>query len=192
MADIPSHHFIYGTCTDFITGEPLVDTDDERYRQKLARMLVEEKGYAKSDIEVRLRIETLFAKQFVVSTIDFAVQMQGRRFMIIRYGPGSLVTRERAAVAAARVLDPGYRIPLAVVTNGEDAELLDTMTGKVLAEGLVAIPDRQAASLLIDTLQFIPFADSARRERELRILNAFDVEVCCAGGPCALPGAPEG
>jgi hypothetical protein len=192
MADIPSHHFIYGRCTDFITGEALVDTDDERYRQKLAHMLVEEKGYAKSDIEVRLKIETLFAKQFVVSNIDFAVKMQGRRFMIIRYGPGSLVTRERAAIAAARVLDPAYRIPLAVVTNGEDAELLDTMTGKVLAEGLAAIPDKQAASLLIDTLRFAPFADSAKRERELRILNAFDVEVCCAGGPCALPGAPEG
>jgi len=192
MTDIPSHHFIYGTCSDFITGESLVDTDDERYRQKLARMLVEEKGYAKSDIEVRLKIETLFAKQFVVSTIDFAVKMQGRRFMIIRYGPGSLVTRERAAIAAARVLDPAHRIPLAAVTNGEDAELLDTMTGKVIGEGLAAIPDKEAATLLIETLQFIPFTDSARRERELRILNAFDVEVCCVGGPCALPGAPEG
>lgn len=192
MADIPSHHFIYGTCTDFITGEVLVDTDDERYRQKMARMLIEEKGYAKGDIEVRLKIETLFAKQFVVSTIDFAVKMQGKRFMIIRYGPGSLVTRERAAIAAARVLDPAYRIPLAAVTNGEDAELLDTMTGKVLAEGLAVIPAKQAAARLIDTLQFTPFADPARRERELRILNAFDVEVCCAGGPCALPGAPEG
>ena len=71
MADIPSHHFVYGTCTDFITGESITDTDDERYRQKLARLLVEDKGYAKNDIEVRLKIETLFAKQFVVSTIDF-------------------------------------------------------------------------------------------------------------------------
>lgn len=192
MADIPSHHFIYGRCTDFITGESLVDTDDERYRQKLARMLVEEKGYAKSDIERRLKIETLFAKQFVVSTIDFVVRMKGRRFMIIRYGPGSLVTRERAAIAAARVLDPAYRIPLAAVTNGEGAELLNTLTGKVIGEGLAAIPDKQAASLLIDTLQFTPFADGAKRQRELRILNAFDVEVCCAGGPCVLPGAPEG
>jgi hypothetical protein len=192
MADIPSHHFIYGRCTDFITGESLVDTDDERYRQKLARMLVEEKGYPKSDIERRLKIETLFAKQFVVSTIDFVVRMKGRRFLIIRYGPGSLVTRERAAIAAARVLDPAYRIPLAAVTNGVDAELLNTLTGKVIGEGLAAIPDRQAASLLIDTLQFTPFADDARRKRELRILNAFDVEVCCAGGPCVLPGAPEG
>lgn len=192
MADIPSHHLIYGTCTDFLTGQSVVDTDDERYRQKLARLLVENKGYAKSDIESRLTIETLFASQFVVSTIDFVVAQQGRRFMLIRYGPGSLVTRERPAIAAARVLDAAFRIPWAVVTNGEDAEVLDTGNGKVIRQGLTGIPDRAEAAALIKSLEFVPFTDKARRERELRILNAFDVEICCAGGPCALPGAEEG
>jgi hypothetical protein len=192
MADIPSHHLIYGMCTDFVTGESVVDTDDERYRQKLARLLVEEKGYAKADLEMRVKIETLFAKQFVVSTIDFVVRAKNKRFMIIRYGPGSLVTRERAAIAAARVLDPSCRIPLAVVTNGEDAELLDTLTAKVIKQGLEAIPDKKEASRLIDELVFAPFMEKDRRERELRILNAYDVEVCCAGNPCILPGAPEG
>ena len=192
MADIPSHHLIYGMCTDFVSGEYIVDTDDERYRQKLARLLVEEKGYAKTDLEVRFKIETLFVKQFVVSTIDFIVRLKGKRFMVIRYGPGSLVTRERAAIAAARVLDPSYRIPLAVVTNGEDAELLDTLTAKVLKQGLDAIPDKKEASQLFDNLEFVSFMEKDRRERELRILNAYDVEVCCAGNPCVLPGAPEG
>jgi len=192
MADIPSHHLIYGMCTDFVTGESVVDTDDERYRQKLARLLVEEKGYAKADLEMRVKIETLFAKQFVVSTIDFIVRLKGKRFMIIRYGPGSLVTRERPAIAAARVLDPSYRIPLAVVTNGEDAELLDTLTTKVIKQGLEAIRDKKEASRLFADLEFAPFMEKDRRERELRILNAYDVEVCCAGNPCVLPGAPEG
>ena len=41
MADIPSHHYIYGTCVDYITGETIVDTDDERCRQELAKLLVE-------------------------------------------------------------------------------------------------------------------------------------------------------
>ena len=192
MADIPSHHLIYGMCTDFVSGQSIVDTDDERYRQKLARLLVEEKGYAKTDLEMRFKIETLFAKQFVVSTIDFIVRLKGKRFMVIRYGPGSLVTRERAAIAAARVLDPSYRIPFAVVTNGEDAELLDTLTTKVIKQGLEAIPDKKEASRLFADLEFAPFMEKDRRERELRILNAYDVEVCCAGNPCVLPGAPEG
>lgn len=192
MADIPSHHFIYGSCTDYLTGESLVDTDDERIRQQLARFLVEEKGYAKSAIVPRRKIETLFAGQFVVSTIDLTVTVRGRELFIVRYGPGSLVTRERPAIAAARVLNGEYRIPFATVTNGRDAEFLDTANGKVLGTGMAAIPDLQQAEELAGTAVFLAPPDEARREKELRILNAFDVEVCCAGGPCALPNAPEG
>lgn len=192
MADVPSHHLIHGNCTDYVTGETVVDTDDERYRQKLARFLVEKKGYDKTDLEMRLKIETLFAKQFVTSTIDITVSHNDKRFMIIRYGPGSLVTREKPAIAAARVLDPAHQIPLVIVTNGEDAELLETKTGKIIHTGLDNIPSKEQVIKTINTLDFSSFADEKKRERELRILNAFDVEICCAGGPCALPSAPEG
>ena len=192
MADIPSHHFIYGTCTDYITGETIVDTDDERCRQELARLLVKEKGYAKSELEPRLCIETLYNKQFVSSTIDITVRVAGKRFMILRFAPGSIVTRERSAIAAARVLEPAYQIPLAVVTNCRDAEVLDTYTGEVLRQGLAGIPGKTEAVDLVKSLRFDPFVDETKKDRERRILNAYDVEVCCAGGPCVLPGAPEG
>jgi len=192
MADIPLHHIVYGTCTDFVTGETIVDTDDERYRQKLARYLVEEKGYEKKDIEMGQKIETLFNGQFVTSKISMVVKGKNKRMMIIRYAPGSLVTRERSVLAAARVLDDAYQIPLAVVTNGEDAELLNTYTGDILKNGLEAIPGPEEAVKLAASLGFAPFDDEKKSERELRILNAYDVEVCCAGGPCALPDAPEG
>ncbi len=191
MADIPTHHMIYGNLVDYVTGEPLVDTDDERYRQKLARLLVEERGFAKNELEMRRRIETLFAHQFVASKIDIVVSIGEQRVMVVRYGPGSLVTRERPAIAAARVLEETQLIPLVVVTNGEDGELLDARTGKVLATGLEAIPAREKILAMLPGFDFTPVAPE-RREPELRILNAFDVEVCCAGGPCALPGAKEG
>jgi hypothetical protein len=182
---------IYGSLADFVSGEPLVDTDDERYRQKLARLLVEELDFAKGELQMRRRIETLFARQFVASKIDIVVSIEGQRVMVLRYGPGSLVTRERPAIAAARVLEESQMIPLAVVTNGEDAELLDSRTGKVLATGLGAIPTREAVAAMLPGLDFSPLAPE-RREAELRILNAFDVESCCAGTPCAVPGAKEG
>ena len=191
MADIPSHHYIYGTCVDYITGETIVDTDDERCRQELAKLLVEKKGYAKKDMEPRLRIETLYNGQYVASTIDITIREGDKRFMILRFGPGSIVTRERAAIAAARVLEASYQIPLAVVTNGKDAEVLDTYTGKVIRQGLDNIPDKNEAAALVQSLRFDPF-DDEKRDREHRILNAYDIEVCCVGGPCALPGAPEG
>jgi len=191
LADIPLHHFIYGTCLDFVTGEEIVDTDDERVRQALARLLVEEKGYAKEHLEPRLTIETLFAKQFVVSKIDLVVKINGRRLLLLRYGPGSLVSRERSAIAAARVFDPEQRIPMAVVTNGKDAEFIDTLTGTVLGNGMAAIPWREDLEAMAQFMDFSPYPEK-NRERELRILNAYDVEVCCVGTPCALPEAPEG
>jgi hypothetical protein len=192
MADIPLHHLIYGFCTDYVTGEALPDTDDERYRQKLARFLVEEKGYARDDLEMRHKIETLFAGQFVVSKIDVVICLEGKRVMLLRYGPGSLVTRERPAIAAARVLFEEQLVPLAVVTNGEDAEVVDVRTKEVFARGLEGIPDRAAAVAMMKELDFSPLLDASKREGELRILNAFDIEICCAGQPCALPGAREG
>ncbi len=191
MTDIPSHHMIYGYCTDYISGDKLVDTDDERYRQALARAMVEEKGWAKEDIEMRLGIETLFNKQFVASKITMVMSLEGKRCLVIRYAPGSLVTRERSALAAARVLDENYQIPLAVVTNGRDAELLDTYSGEVLGLGMDAIPSKDEARHMFARLRFEP-CEASKRERELRVLNAFDVEICCAGAPCALPNVKEG
>jgi len=192
MADIPSHHYIYGTCEDYLTGETIVDTDDERCRQELAKFLVEKKGYDKSDLEPRLCIETLYNGQFVSSAIDITARKNNKRFMILRFAPGSIVTRERPAIAAARVLEPSYQIPLAVVTNCKDAVVLDTYTGKVVRQGLDDIPGKREAEALVRSLRFDPFDDEEKRDRERRILNAYDIEVCCAGGPCALPGAPEG
>ena len=46
-----NHHLILGELVDFITGETLTDTHDERYRQKLAKILVTYKGYHKNEIK---------------------------------------------------------------------------------------------------------------------------------------------
>ncbi|MEA2116157.1 MAG: type I restriction enzyme HsdR N-terminal domain-containing protein [Thermodesulfobacteriota bacterium] len=184
---IPGHHLVYGTLKDYLTGEELTDTDDERVRQNLEKMMVEEKGFARQDLEPRLTIETTFNKIFVRSIIDLTVSVAGKRLFVLRYGPGSLVTREKPALAAARVLDKEYCIPLAVVTNGRDAELLETVTGKVLATGMEAIPNREQAGKLIGKYSCNPPADEAVRERTLRVLNAFDLEVCCRDDTCSLP-----
>ena len=184
---IPGHHLVYGILKDYLTGEELPDTDDERVRQDLEKMMVEKKGFAGQDLEPRLTIETTFNKIFVRSIIDLTVSVAGKRLFVLRYGPGSLVTREKPALAAARVLDKQYCIPLAVVTNGRDAELLETATGKVLATGMEAIPDRERAAKLIEEYSCSPLADEAQWERNLRVLNVFDLEVCCRGDSCNLP-----
>ncbi|WP_339134087.1 MAG: type I restriction enzyme HsdR N-terminal domain-containing protein [Candidatus Electrothrix sp. GW3-4] len=173
------HHLVYGTLKDYLTGEELPDTDDERFRQELARMMVEEKGFTREELEPRLSVETLFNHIFVRSIIDLTVSCNGQRLFVLRYGPGSLVTREKSARAAARVLDSASSIPLAVVTNGRDAELLETQSGKVLATGMEAIPNQAQAAELIKEYPALPPLTGPERERNLRVLNAFDLEVCC-------------
>jgi len=177
MADAPKHHIVYGTLKDFITGEELPDTDDERFRQKIARFLVEKKGYKKEEITPRLRICTEFSGNKVCSRIDFLVTVNDISFMVVRYGPGSIVTRQRSAIAAAKVLNPEYQIPIAVATNGEDAAVMDVFTGKVIGEGFDAIPSRDEAIKMLKDFKKIAL-DEKKKERELRILNAYDVDMC--------------
>lgn len=181
MADHPSHHLVYGALNDYLTGEDLTDTDDERIRQDISRMMVEDLGYDREELIPRLYIETLFTRNFVKSTIELTVELENKQVMIVRYGPGSLVSRERSALAAARVLNDAYRIPLAVVTNGRDALLLDTIEAKELGHGMQAIPNRKTLTEMLPSLFFLPPQNNEKRLREKRILNAFDLERCCIG-----------
>ncbi len=166
------HKRILGKTKDFITGREITDTDDERYRQKIARLLVEERGYEKGDVEVKLRLEMAIQGKPVLSMVDFAVNVSGRSFMVIRYGPGSIVTRERPSLATARLLRT-YQVPFTVVTNGEDAEVLDTDSGDVVGSGLESIPDKKTALEQLDHVIFRQLSPE-RIETEKRVLSAYD------------------
>mgnify|MGYP001268947209 CR=1 FL=1 len=166
------HKRILGRTIDFITGREITDTDDERYRQKLARFLVEEKGYAKEEIESRRRLEMIIDNEKVLSRVDFVVKVDGTAFMAIKYGPGSLVTRERPALASARILE-NYQVPFTVVTNGEDAEVLDTFTGRVIGTGLQAVPQKNTAVEQLKNIRFHHLS-AKQLEVEKRVLSAYD------------------
>jgi len=161
-----------GKTIDFITGREITDTDDERYRQKLARFLVEEKGYAKGDIASKRIIEMAIEGRKVRSMVDLVVTVSGRSFIAVRYGPGSLVTRERPALAVSRIMED-YQIPYTVVTNGEDAEILDTISGQVTGAGLDSIPGKEEAPALLQKTEFTSIPPK-QREAEERILAAYD------------------
>ena len=181
MSQNRSHHLVYGTLFDYLNGEELTDTDDERIRQQISSLMVEELGYRREELAPRLCIETLFTRNFVRSVIDLTITLDGRQVMIVRYGPGSLVSRERSALAAARVLNNEYRIPLAVVTNGRNSLLLDTITGKVIDHSGDALLSREKLLLMLPSLRFLLPQDEDKKVREKRILNAFDLERCCIG-----------
>ena len=173
------HHLILGERIDYLTGEAIADTHDERYRQTLAKLLVEKKGYAKSDIFPRRKLTVVAGDKCAQVQIDFTVVLNDTAVMIIRYGPGSLVTRHRPAIAASRVM-AAYQIPLVIVTNGLDADVIDGKTGKVLSRGIDSIPNRRT---LLDQCHggARKPVSPERVESEQRILYAYDVDDSC---PC--------
>lgn len=173
------HHLILGELTDFLTGRRMPDTHDERYRQSVSRWLVEQKGYRREDIQAGVRLEAAAGDKRARVRLDFAVHSGGRVAMLIKYGPGSLTTRHRIVLAAAHLLGP-WRVPMGVVTNGRDADILDTADGSVIARGLEGIPD---AAALQARLERLPPAPVSARRAELagRMLYAYEVDDRC---PC--------
>jgi hypothetical protein len=173
------HHLILGELTDYITGERLADTHDERYRQKLARFLIENKGYRHRELTPRFPLVCRAGEKSAMTRIDLLVSIGDKVGMIIKYAPGSLVTRRRPVLAASRLVT-GYQVPVAVVTNGEDAEVIEAASGKVLGNGLKAIPDRWRLSEMTQHRTF-ESVSKKRAELESRIYYAYEVDGCC---PC--------
>ena len=111
--------------------------------------------------------------------IDFMVTVDDRAVMVIKYAPGSLVTRHRSSLAIARVA-ASHQIPVVVVTNGEAADILDGETGRLLASGFDNIPSRAELTEKIQYAVFAPISPK-RVEMESRILYAYEIDGGC---PC--------
>jgi len=173
------HHLILGELEDIITGEILQETHDERFRQDIAAGLIRRKGYNRDDIKPRWQLTVKADEKCAVIKIDFGVVLNDRTGMIIRYGPGSLVTRHRPALAASRMLTP-HQIPVVVVTNGVEADILDGTNGRLTATGLDAIPEKETLLQIMAGWDF-PVISPDRFEKESRIIYAFEVDGSC---PC--------
>jgi len=171
------HHLILGELVDYITGKTIEDTHDERYKQKLARLLVEHKGYLKKEIEPGRKLFITAATKKAVLTIDYTIKLAGKICIILKYGPGSLVTRHRPALAASRLVAP-YQVPVVVVTNGEDADILEGATGNVISMGIESIPEKVELIDKIANIHFNPISPK-QAEMESKIIYAFEVDGSC-------------
>ena len=166
----------YTMITDFVTGKDLPNIGAEENRQVIERFLIEQKGYLKEDVQIDADIEMKVAGEIYRSQLDLVISADGgiTRFMAIRCVAGSLGSREREIVAAARLLDT-YQIPFSIVSNGKTAIVLDTVSGKKTGEGMDAIPSKEEALEKLESLELLPFPKD-RLEREKLIFRTFDSE----------------
>ena len=158
--------------TDYITGQKVPNIGAEANRQVVERYLVEEKGFKKQDIQVNVPIHMQIADQTYRSHVDLVVAIDGRKFITIKCAPGSLGSREREIVSAARLLDI-YPVPLALVSDGKSAILLDAASGRKIGEGMAAIPSRNELLNQFKEVSLEPLTGD-RREREKLIFRSYD------------------
>jgi hypothetical protein len=170
-------YLVLGELVDFITGETIKDTHDEQYRQQLARLLVNDKGYQKNDIKTGCELHVKAGDKSAILIIDFMVTLSGKICMIIKYAPGSLVTRRRPALAISRLV-AGYQVPVVVVSNGEDAEIIDGSTGKVISHGLESIPLKPEILSIAEHADFTLISEK-QAVMEARIVYAFEIDGSC-------------
>ena len=157
---------------DFITGKPVPLVGAEENRQAVERFLVEEKGYARADIAVDEKITVKVGDEDYESFIDLVVYVDRRRFMAFKCAPGSLGSREREILAAARVIQ-AEPVPFAVVSDGKTAIVMETGSGKKLGEELSVIFSKQAARTQIDAVKTAALPE-ARIKKEAILFRSYD------------------
>jgi hypothetical protein len=147
-------------------------------RRMIEYLLLGKKGYQVEDVQKRQTFRVDLSEEQAYSSVDFLVTVDGKKAMVIKCAAGSLSSRERQAIAAARVIS-SPPVPIAVVADPVGAEVLDVMTGKVIGEGFGAIPIKEEMRrILSGGGEAKPLAPE-RLEKEKRILLAFDAIKCC-------------
>ncbi len=175
---------------EILDGDGLAD----EARKMIEYLLREKKGYQQEDVRKGVSFDVKLGQETASSSVDFLVSIDGRKAMLVKCSSGSLTSRERQAVAAARVLD-SPPVPFAVVADPITAEVLDTATGKVIGEGFGAIPVREQLVELLSKMDNSALSVE-RIEKEKRILLAFDAIKCCVpqgadGGVQIVPEPPQ-
>ena len=146
---------------------------EEVIRDKIVRLLLGEKGYpGRRTWNWMCLISLVMGPETFQLKASILIQMGGKKVVLIKCGAGSIMARERAALSLARMFTD-YQIPLTVVTNSEDATLLNTLNGETLECGLGAILEKGQLLDRLEGLSYVPLPEK-RLKMEKQILSAFE------------------
>lgn len=179
--------FLGQTMTDYLSGQPIEATTYEDIRQALARMLVEEKGYPRSQLQSKVPIRFTVDGQDVEHRVDLvALDPQGQAVAIIIFCAGDVLSYVRETVAAARLVPQGPA-SLAMVTDTQSAICVCVADGSVQYEGgYHALPTWSA---MLDLARQCPPEElsAAKQNTEQRLLYTFRGLIGCCSDAC--PGS---
>jgi hypothetical protein len=160
------------TITDFLTGREIPNIGSEMNRQALEQYLVEDRGFEKKELLVDQPLSLMIQGELYHTTVDMMITVDDKKIMAVKCAAGSLGSREREALAMARLAE-AYQIPYAIVSDGKTAHILDTVSGKKIGQGLPAIPSRSEIREQLPQLLFQEFP-AEKKEREKLIFRSYD------------------
>ncbi|MEW5734916.1 MAG: type I restriction enzyme HsdR N-terminal domain-containing protein [Thermodesulfobacteriota bacterium] len=162
----------YETVKDLVTGREVPNVGPEENRQAVEKFLLSEKGYFPEDILVSVPFSYELEGRTLSSEMDLLVRVQDAPAMVIRCVAGSVFSYEREALAAARIAMK-TPIPVAVATDGREASVLDTSTGKSMGKGMEAIPGRETL-ISFAREEPLPGLSPDKLQREKLIYRTYD------------------
>lgn len=177
-----------GTLRDYLTGEEIEETTYEEFRQALAKMLVEEKGYPKDRLRAKVDITYTIDGERFERPVDLVVLGDdGQPIFLIIFCSGDVGSYERETVCAARLISetPASH---ALVTDTMGASLMDVKTGECVGSGINALPSWDELQEMVAKADMQPLTDE-QRERQTRILHTYSGFLfgSCCNESCSVP-----
>ncbi len=144
----------------------------EDLKTALFQYLVSEKGFSPEEIKFDVPIVVEVGGKRLFTKVDLLLLVEGKPVMCVRCREGSVVSRERGVIAAARLLCPDYVLPVCVQTNGDEFSIIDTISKRVFGKTQQDLPTRQDLKKLLEKrLIKLP---SKRRSIEEKILYFYE------------------
>ncbi|ACL05813.1 hypothetical protein Dalk_4129 [Desulfatibacillum aliphaticivorans] len=159
---------------DKVTGNLAPHIGAEDNRQKAEELLLGEKGFSAADIFVDHPVSVEVNGQDYASALDLLVSVDGKPVMVIKCAAGSLDSRQKEVIAAARVcIDPIP--PIAASTDGSEWLLWDVKSGKQMGRGADSVPDKSRAGDILAAYTPEPLEGKALM-RERLIFRSYDMD----------------
>jgi len=157
---------------DYVTGREIPNVGAEENRQTVEKYLVEENGYNRKDLEIDAPLEIDIQGEAYHAKVDIVVRIDDRCLMAIKCAAGSIGSREKEILSAAKLLED-YQVPISVVSDGRNALVFETLTGKQIGEGLNAIPAKIEIINRFDETDFQP-VPAKRLEQVKLVFRSYD------------------
>jgi hypothetical protein len=145
-------------------------------KQKVWEFLIKEKQFNPEEIETDPEFRLTLTDCEITVRTDFVVNLSSASFMVIQCKSIAIESWERYVTSFARVIKD-YQIPYAVVTDGENARIIDVHAGKLIGKSLSELFNRQEVMNKMKDFKKIPCPVN-RLEREKRIVYAFEGIKC--------------